>query len=263
MTAQPLAALLLATAVLVLPDPGRGRLPGLAEPSTGRRGPVKVAAVLAVAATSVSAPPAVLLVGIIAGTVLAVWRRRRGWELRRRAEGRAMAAALEVLIGELRVGSHPSRAFAVAAAESGGPVGLSLQQVAARSRLGADVAAGLIAAERDSAVPAYWLRLAVFWELAAQRGLARSVLMQAAHHDIVDRQRFTERIRAALAGARATAVILAALPALGVILGQFIGAHPVRFLLGGGLGGVLLVIGVALIAAGLAWADRITRRLLT
>jgi tight adherence protein B len=174
-----------------------------------------------------------------------------------------MAAALEVLIGELRVGSHPSRAFAVAAAESGGPVGLSLQQVAARSRLGADVAAGLIAAERDSAVPAYWLRLAVFWELAAQRGLAMSVLMQAAHHDIVDRQRFTERIRAALAGARATAVILAALPALGVILGQFIGAHPVRFLLGGGLGGVLLVIGVALIAAGLAWADRITRRLLT
>ena len=174
-----------------------------------------------------------------------------------------MASALEVLIGELRVGSHPARAFTIAAAESPGLVGLSLQRVAARSRLGADVGAGLIAAERDSAVPAYWRRLAVFWELAAQRGLAMSVLMQAAHHDILDRQRFAGRIRAALAGARATAVILAALPVLGVALGQLIGAHPVRFLLGGGLGGVLLVVGATLIAAGLAWADRIIERLLT
>ena len=173
-----------------------------------------------------------------------------------------MASALEVLVAELRVGAHPVRAFTVAAAESAGLVGLSLQRVAARTRLGADVPAGLRAVAPESAVPAYWRRLAVFWELAEQRGLAMSVLMQAAHHDLVDRQRFTDHIRAAMAGARATAVILAALPGLGVLLGQLIGAQPVRFLLGGGLGGVLLVIGAGLIAAGLAWADRITERLL-
>lgn len=168
-----------------------------------------------------------------------------------------MASALEVLIGELRVGAHPVRAFAAAAAESPGLVGLSLQRVAARAHLGADVVTGMLAVEQDSAVPAYWRRLAVYWELAAQRGLAISVLMRAAHQDIVERQRFADRVRAGLAGARATAFTLAVLPLLGVVLGELIGAHPVRFLLGGGLGGVLLVAGVGLIAAGLAWADRI------
>ncbi len=172
-----------------------------------------------------------------------------------------MASALEVLIGELRVGAHPVRAFTVAAGEAPGVVGIALQRVAGRAHLGADVAAGLLAAEQDSAVPAYWTRLAVCWELAAQRGLSISVLMRAAHLDIVERQRFTDRTRAALAGARATAVILAGLPGVGVALGEAIGAHPVRFLLGSGLGGVLLVIGVALIAAGLAWSERIIERL--
>lgn len=255
--------LLLAAAVLVSPGPARHRLPGRAVPRAGRRPLARVGAVFALVAASVSAPPVLLVVGVIAGVVLAVWRRRREFERRRRAEGRAMASALELLIGELRVGSHPSRAFTVAAAESPGRVGLWLHRVAARTGLGADVAAGLVAAEQDSAVPIYWRRLAVCWELAARRGLAISVLMQAAHRDIVDRQRFTDRTRAALAGARATAAILAGLPILGVAFGQLIGAHPVRFLLGGGLGGVLLVVGAGLIAAGLAWSDRIIGRLLT
>ena len=159
-------------------------------------------------------------------------------------------------------GEETARAFAIAAAESPGPVGESLKRVAERTRLGADVAAGLIAAEKDSAVPLHWNRLAVFWELAEQRGLAMSVLMQAAHHDIVDRQRFADRNRAALAGARATAAILAGLPLLGVAMGQLIGAHPVRFLIGGGAGGILLMVGVGLVAAGLVWADRIIERVL-
>ena len=84
--------------------------------------------------------------------------------------------------------------------------------------------------------------------------------MRAAHRDIVDRQRFSERMHAALAGARATAVILALLPALGVLLGQDVGAHPIRFLLGSGLGGGLLMAGVGLVCAGLVWADRIVDR---
>jgi tight adherence protein B len=85
--------------------------------------------------------------------------------------------------------------------------------------------------------------------------------MRAAHRDIVDRQRFADRTHAALAGARATAAILACLPVLGVLLGQLIGARPVRFLFSGGPGGVLLLIGVTLISAGLIWADRIIDRL--
>jgi tight adherence protein B len=61
-----------------------------------------------------------------------------------------------------------------------------------------------------------------------------------------------------MAGARATSGVLAVLPVLGIGLGQMIGAEPVRFLFGGGVGGWLLVIGVALSCAGLLWSDRIT-----
>ena len=171
-----------------------------------------------------------------------------------------MAAALDILIGELRVGAHPLRALAVAAAESDGEVGLALHAVAARAHLGADVPAGIRSIGANSALPVYWDRLAVFWQLAADHGLAMSTLMGAAHRDILDRQRFAARMRAALAGARATAVILALLPALGVLLGQIVGAHPLRFLLGSGPGGVLLVLGVGLACAGMVWADRIVDR---
>ena len=49
-----------------------------------------------------------------------------------------------------------------------------------------------------------------------------------------------------MAGARTTAAVLAGLPVLGIGLGQLIGADPSSFLLSGGAGGWLLVIGVAL-----------------
>lgn len=87
-----------------------------------------------------------------------------------------------------------------------------------------------------SAVPVYWERMAVCWQLAADHGLAISVLMRAAQRDIVDRQRFADRVEAGSAGARATAAILAGMPMIGVLLGQLVGAHPLRFLFGAGPG---------------------------
>ena len=257
MTELPIAAAILAAALLVSPRPLRHRPRRTAAPRPGRA--VAAIAALFVAGVALWVSPVLLPVAAIVGSVVGVRRRRRAVERRRRAEGRAMASALDVLIGELRVGAHPVRAFTVAAGEAPGVVGQALHRVAGRAHLGAEVAAGLLAAERDSAVPAYWRRLAICWELAAQRGLAMSVLMRAAHQDIVERQRFADRIHAALAGARATAVILAGLPVLGVALGEAIGAQPIRFLLGGGLGGVLLIVGVALAA----WSDRIIERLPT
>lgn len=192
-----------------------------------------------------------------------------------------MTAALEVLVGELRVGAHPLRAFGVAATESAatGPAGMgpagtgfggsseaavgdSLRAVATRAQLGADVAGGLQSAAAGSAIPVYWDRLAVCWTLAAEHGLPMSTLMEGAHRDIIGRQRFADRVQSGLAGARATAAILAGLPLLGVALGELIGARPVQFLLGGGSGGWLLMIGVGLIVMGVTWADHIIDRLM-
>jgi tight adherence protein B len=88
-------------------------------------------------------------------------------------------------------------------------------------------------------------------------------LVQSVREDLVARRRFAERTRAALAGARATATVLAGLPVLGVLLGEAMGARPVAVLLGGGLGGILLVVGVTLVVAGLAWTRRITEKVMT
>ena len=72
--------------------------------------------------------------------------------------------------------------------------------------------------------------------------------------------RIRARTEAGLAGARATATVLAGLPVLGVGLGQLMGAAPLGILLAGGLGGIMLVVGTALVCAGLLWTDRIAAR---
>ncbi|PLV46310.1 type II secretion system F family protein [Mycobacterium simiae] len=263
MSAVSAAMLCLALALLVFPA-SRGRRLGRARPT---RRPLVVSIRAAgwvpgcgIVAAAVVLPVAVVLAGavVVATAGLRLHRSRR---LRRATEeARTLEAALDVLVGELRVGSHPVRAFTVAADETAGPVAVALRGVAARARLGADVAAGLRAAARSSAQPAHWHRLAVCWQLASEHGLAIAILMRTGQRDIIERQRFSDRVSSGMAGARATAVILAGLPALGVVLGQAIGARPLSFLLGGHVGGWLLLAGAVLGCGGLLWSDRIIQR---
>ncbi len=163
----------------------------------------------------------------------------------------------------MRVGAHPVAAFDVAACEVDGAVADGLRGVAARARLGADVAAGLHGFAHSSWLPEHWDRLSLFWRLAQTHGLSIATLMHAAHRDIVERERFSARVDAGMAGARTTAVVLAALPVLGIGLGELIGADPLGFLLARGAGGWLLAAGVTLACCGLLWSDRITGRALT
>jgi tight adherence protein B len=208
-------------------------------------------------------PVTVVAAFTIVALTLVARQRRAATSALRIAESAALQGALAVLVGELRVGAHPIAAFEAAASEVGGSVAASLSAVAARARLGADVGAGLRDVAAQSMLPMQWDRLAVCWQLAHAHGLAIATLMHTAHRDIVERDRYASRVRAGMAGARATAVILAGLPLLGVGLGELIGADPVRFLLSGGVGGWLLVTGVTLACCGLAWCDRITDRVLT
>jgi tight adherence protein B len=258
------AALLLSLALVIFPASPRRRITPAAPPGRrvriSTRGAGLVTACAAVAAVVVLPLTTVLAVAIVGATAGLRYQRRR--RVRRAMdEGGALEAALEVLVGELRVGSHPVQAFRVAADETVGAVNVSLRAVAARARLGADVAAGLRAAARSSALPTHWDRLAVCWQLANDHGLAITTLMRAAQRDIAERQRFSARVTSAMAGARATATILAGLPLLGVLLGQLIGARPLDFLLNGRAGGWLLVVGLTLACGGLLWSDRITDRL--
>lgn len=266
MSGPAAGALLLALALLALPGSSRRRVtPGAAGrrwvglPGASAAGGIVVGTAVAAAAVL---PSTTVLAGAVVGATAALRHRRRRRIRRAMDEGRTLETALDVVVGELQVGSHPVRAFGVAADETGGPVAVSLRSVAARARLGADVAAGLRAAAGSSSLPAQWDRLAVCWQLAGDHGLAIATLMRAAQRDIAERQRFSVRVAAGLAGARATAAILAGLPVPGVLLGQLIGARPLSFLLGGHAGGWLLVAGSTLACGGLLWSDRITDRLL-
>ena len=256
------AALALAMALMVAPGRPRSRIGSQRSPTRVRRTAVLLGAVAAVAAVAVLAPIAATAASAVVAASIA--RRRSGSRNRaqRAEESAALQGALSVLVGELRVGAHPVVAFESAAGEVDGTVASSLRAVAARARLGADVAAGLRSVAADSTVPDYWERLSASWQLAQTQGLAIVALIRAAERDIVERERFASGVTAGMAGARATAAILAGLPVLGVGLGHLIGAEPLRFLLSGGVGGWFLLAGVTLACAGLWWSDRITDRVL-
>lgn len=93
--------------------------------------------------------------------------------------------------------------------------------------------------------------LARIWALSESHGLPSATLLEQARHRLTAQQRHRSATSASLQGPQATAVILAALPLAGIVLGTSMGADPVGFLLGGGLGGVLLVLGVGLICGGI------------
>jgi tight adherence protein B len=252
----PAAALLLAAAVLIRP---RSRA-APTRVTARRRVPVPVVAAALIAVVVIGTPaPVAISVTVAAGTG---WLRHRRRQARRHIteEGRILAGALELLTAELRAGAHPVRAFDATAAETPGPVGTGLAEVAARARLGADVAAGLRAVADRSGIPRHWERLAGCWQLGSDHGLPIGMLMHTAHLDLAERARFAAQVDAGMAGARATAAILTGLPVLGVVLGELLGAAPVAFLVRGAGGGWVLVVGVVLVCAGVLWSGRITDR---
>ncbi|WP_328289730.1 type II secretion system F family protein [Nocardia aurantiaca] len=206
------------------------------------------------------AGPGPVMAAVLVSTTLVV-RRRKARRGRERAAGTAqLLEGLEAVIGELRIGAHPSAAAAVAARETEGEVARAFAVSAASSRLGGSGAEGL---RRPGSVVAEELaRVAGAWRVAERHGLALAELLAAARLDLLGRKRFRDRTAAALAGARATAAVLALLPLLGIGLGQMMGASPLHVLFRSAIGTVLLPLGSALTCAGLLWSDAITGKVL-
>jgi len=193
----------------------------------------------------------------LAGTLIFRGRRAKAAENRDLSQ-KMLLSGLEVLIAELSVGAHPAVASSVAGEECSGEVSAVFRSAGARARLGGSTAAAF--AVPDSCIEREFSRIGSVWRVADQHGLALAELLGAVRTDMLGRRRFRQRTEAGLAGARATAAVLAFLPLLGIGLGQLMGASPLRVLFGGGLGGVLLVIGTACVSAGLLWTDRITAK---
>lgn len=196
-----------------------------------------------------------VIAAVVVSATLYKRHRARRIETMRETELNAVLSGLEVLTAELEVGAHPASACASAAEDCDGRVGEAFRAAAARARLGGSAAGGF--EHPESSVDLELTRIANVWTIAESRGLALAELLGAVRTDLLGRRRFRKRTEAGLAGARATAAVLAGLPLLGIGLGQLMGASPLHVLLGGGLGGGMLVVGSMLLCAGLLWTDRI------
>ncbi|MDT7615327.1 MAG: tight adherence protein [Pseudonocardiales bacterium] len=259
----PLVCLLLAAAALCAPGPVAGsRLAAMGPvPATGRRRQVWGAAPLALAGAVgllVAGPGGGLTAALIALTVQGRRRRARASSATG-ATAEQLADALRRITDELRAGSHP--AAALAGIDADGPLARDiLAPAAAAARLGDDVSTALrrVSADRPD-VAADIERVTGAWSLSERHGIPLAELLAGAHEDLRWGVRFGNTVRAQLAGPRATATVLTALPAVGLGLGQLLGADPLAVLRGGVLGQILLVVGVGLAAAGRTWTERILR----
>ncbi len=192
--------------------------------------------------------------GAVAGGLGALFVRRKVAARRAEravdAQDAAALVAYDVMIGELAVGAAPFRACLAAAQDCADrTLAAEFGRLAAVVRLGGVPGAGLTAPAARN--------LARSWSRAERLGLPLADVWRATRDDLAARIRHRGRVRASLAGARATAVVLATLPAFAVLLGEAMGAGPLTVLRGGGLGGVLLVVGTGLVLGGLTWSERI------
>ena len=100
--------------------------------------------------------------------------------------------------------------------------------------------------------------LAKAWALSRRHGLPLADLLDAVRRDILASARFAARIEATMSGPRASAAVLAALPTLGLLLGEAMGAAPLHVLTRTSAGGWLMITGSAFILVGVAWSARLT-----
>lgn len=277
-----ISALLLAGALVAWPGGmARERLRHLDGPLVARlpiAGAVAGRVPLSVLVPVVAGVAGLLLAGVLhafAAALLAAvvvdLRRRAGLRARRVERLGSWERALDDASSALRAGAGPEeslRRAAVAAGPGDPEVAALLTAASSHARLGGDVAAALFSAAAGPGVGAprghggsagdrVAGELAGAWLLATRHGVLLAEVVDGLREDVAARRERAVRVDAALAGPRATAVILTALPAFGVLLGSGFGADPLGVLVGGPVGGVLCLIGAAFLAAGLLWTDRI------
>ncbi|PWI17086.1 hypothetical protein DI272_25165 [Streptomyces sp. Act143] len=209
--------------------------------------------VLAVLGTSV-VPLVMGLAGVPLLRRVRLTRRARQAQERRGDEVIALCGALA---GEVRAGRQPGQAL-LRAARDGDGLGDAQPAVLAAARFGGDVPDALAVAARQPGADGL-LGLAACWRVAVDRGAGLAAGVDRLEAALRAERDQRADLRAQLAGARATAVMLAGLPVLGLLLGTALGSDPLHVLLHTGPGLGCLVVGGVLEGLGMWWAMRIVR----
>uniref|UniRef100_UPI0035592018 type II secretion system F family protein n=1 Tax=Streptomyces corallincola TaxID=2851888 RepID=UPI0035592018 len=211
----------------------------------------------ALVAGLVLAVPGASVIPAVAGAagvpVLRRARLAREADRDRDARADAVIGLCGVLAQEVRAGRQPGEALLSATGDSGG-LGEARAAVVAAARFGGDVPGALALAARQPG--AGGLRgLAACWRVAVDRGAGLADGLDRLESALRAERDQRADLRAQLAGARATALMLAALPALGLLLGAAMGADPLRVLFHSGAGWGCLVVGAVCEGAG-GWGVR-------
>lgn len=181
----------------------------------------------------------------------------------RRAEAwrRASIELCQALSAELAAGRTPGEAMARAVGAVGFPDPASPRPLLAAARDGGDVSAALLALAPGSGGEGL-RRLASCWNVSVTAGAGLAALVERVATTLRHAESHRQDVAAQLAGPRATARMLAILPALGLLMGAGLGMRPLGFLFGSLPGLACLVAGTALDACGLWWTQRMTTRAL-
>ncbi|MFD7510517.1 type II secretion system F family protein [Streptomyces sp. NPDC059853] len=199
--------------------------------------------------------PLPLVAACLAAPLVVRGHRRRRERQRADERREAVIGMCRAVAAEVRAGRQPWQALAATGTGSLGAAGTA---VLAAARYGGDVPGALTgAAERPGADG---LRaVAACWRVAVDSGASLATGLEKVAEALRAEQDQQEEVRAQLAGPRATAVLLAALPLFGLLLGAAMGARPLEVLLHSPPGLVCLLLGLLLECAGLAWVTAITR----
>jgi tight adherence protein B len=100
-------------------------------------------------------------------------------------------------------------------------------------------------------------RLAACWQVSASSGAGLARAVDRLAHTLQAEEAQRRELAAQLAGPRATARLLAVLPAFGLLLGAGLGADPLHVLLATPYGLACLTVGLTLNVAGVLWTERI------
>lgn len=186
-------------------------------------------------------------------------RSRRASAERRNA---ALAQLCGTVAGDLRTGTPPHAALAAAVVEEGWQGSQDLAEagrlLSAAARFGGDVPDALRAAARQQGAEGL-AGVGACWQVAVDGGAGLAAGLDRIAAALRAERDRREELRAQLAGPRSTAVMLALLPAFGIVLGTGLGADPLHILLSTPAGLGCLAAGGVLEWVGLAWTSHIVR----
>ncbi|MDT0182914.1 type II secretion system F family protein [Microbacterium sp. ARD31] len=182
-------------------------------------------------------------------------RSPRGRRRRRAADQAAVLEVCDLLAAELASGQPPGTALQVA-----GEQWPPLRSAVDAHHLGADVSQALreLASARPGASDLRWVAGA--WQVAHHSGHGLAAALERTAAGLRARRRTRRLVDSELASARATARLVACLPLAVLLMGSGAGSDPWGFLLGTPVGWACLLAGIALVALGLWWIERLADR---